>query len=52
LTVSDGAHVAKLTLLGNYLASVFVAASDGHGGTVVSEVSANTNLQLAQPHAV
>ena len=33
LTVSDGAHSASIALLGNYMASVFVASSDGHGGT-------------------
>src|SRR5262249_62292503 len=32
LTVSDGTHTAKIALQGNYLASIFVASSDGHGG--------------------
>src|SRR5262249_39670267 len=35
LSVSDGTHNAQIALLGNYLASVFVASSDGHGGTNV-----------------
>jgi hypothetical protein len=35
LSVSDGTHNAKIALLGNYLASTFVASSDGHGGTNV-----------------
>jgi hypothetical protein len=35
LSVSDGTHNAKIALLGNYLASTFVAPSDGHGGTNV-----------------
>jgi hypothetical protein len=37
LTVSDGAHSANIALLGNYMASVFVASSDGHGGTAVTD---------------
>src|SRR6516165_3360460 len=35
LRVSDGTHTAEIALLGNYLASTFVASSDGHGGTNV-----------------
>jgi probable HAF family extracellular repeat protein/ELWxxDGT repeat protein len=35
LTVTDGSHDAHIALLGNYLASTFVASSDGHGGTMV-----------------
>jgi hypothetical protein len=33
--VTDGTHAANIALLGNYMASVFVAGSDGHGGTSV-----------------
>jgi hypothetical protein len=33
LRVTDGSHSANINLLGNYLTSTFVAASDGHGGT-------------------
>jgi subtilase family serine protease len=40
LTVTDGAHNANIALLGNYLASTFVASSDGHGGTSVVDVPA------------
>ena len=29
LTVTDGTHTANIALLGNYMASVFVTASDG-----------------------
>ena len=36
LTVSDGGHVADVTLLGNYTASMFATVGDGHGGTLVS----------------
>jgi hypothetical protein len=35
LTVSDGTHTAHISLAGNYLASTWVAASDGHGGVRV-----------------
>src|SRR5262249_24655144 len=31
LSLSDGTHNAEIVLLGNYLASTFVASSDGHG---------------------
>ena len=40
LSVSDGKHNAQIALLGNYLASTFVASSDGHGGTNVVDPSA------------
>jgi hypothetical protein len=49
LTVTDGSHTANIALLGNYLASTFVAASDGHGGTsVIDPPAANQNNPLAQ----
>ena len=35
LSVTDGTHTANIALLGNYMASTFVASSDGHGGTSV-----------------
>ncbi|MGI8840473.1 MAG: beta strand repeat-containing protein [Caulobacteraceae bacterium] len=37
LTVTDGTHTATINLKGNYLSSTFVAASDGHGGTIVHD---------------
>jgi hypothetical protein len=37
LTVNDGSHSATIALLGQYLASAFVTASDGHGGTLVTD---------------
>jgi ribosomal protein L6P/L9E len=54
LTVTDGSHTANLALLGNYLASTFVASSDGHGGTNIIDppLSASTHpLSLAPSHA-
>jgi len=35
LTITDGAHTAKIALNGDYLASSFTASSDGHGGVLV-----------------
>jgi hypothetical protein len=51
LTASDGAHVAKIALLGQYAAASFAMASDGHGGTLITdppELIAQT--QLTRPH--
>ena len=47
LTVTDGTHTANIALLGNYLASTFVASSDGHGGTaIVDPVLTSSNQQM------
>ena len=54
LSLSDDSHTANIALLGNYLASTFVASSDGHGGTNVVDPSASAASQsalLAHPHA-
>jgi len=37
LTVTDGSHTAHLTLVGSYTPGQFTSASDGHGGTVVTD---------------
>ena len=53
LSVGNGMHMANIALLGSYMASTFAAASDGHGGTLISEAaqtSAQTPL-MTQPHA-
>jgi hypothetical protein len=52
LTVKDGTHIAKLTLLGNYMATSFVTAADGHGGTLITEAAqtANQLVPLTTPH--
>jgi hypothetical protein len=36
LTVTDGTHTAHITLAGDFTASTFLAASDGHGGVAVT----------------
>jgi hypothetical protein len=48
LTVTDGTHTANIALLGNYMASTFIASSDGHGGTSVIDPPSNNNNLLAQ----
>ncbi|MEO8927574.1 MAG: hypothetical protein ABI306_10480, partial [Caulobacteraceae bacterium] len=50
LTVTDGTHTAHINLAGDYTASTFVAASDGHGGTMVVDPKAKTP-SLAQTHS-
>jgi hypothetical protein len=50
LSITDGAHSANITLLGNYMASAFATSNDGHGGTLISEASTQTPL-VTQPHA-
>jgi len=37
LSVTDGSHTAHITLLGSYTPSQFTSASDGHGGTVITD---------------
>ena len=44
LTVNDGTHAASLALLGQYAASSFTMASDGHGGTLIDPL-----LNLTRP---
>jgi hypothetical protein len=52
LTVSDGASMATLALLGQYIASSFAMESDGNSGTVVSaSVPDNSNLLTQPQHA-
>ncbi len=40
LTVTDGAHTARIDLVGNYTASTFVASSDGAGGVDIVDPTA------------
>jgi hypothetical protein len=50
LSIGDGAHMANIALLGNYMASSFVASSDGHGGTLITDPPPVAQLNLIQPH--
>jgi hypothetical protein len=53
LTLIDGTHAANIALLGNYMASLFVAGSDGHGGTNVVGPPPDSSHQqvVASAHA-
>ena len=49
LTVGDGNHAASLALMGQYMASSFVAASDGHGGTLITDPPLTPETMLGRP---
>jgi hypothetical protein len=48
LTVTSGAKVETLTLLGQYAAADFNAASDGHGGTLITDTSSVSSAVTTQ----
>ena len=49
--IGFGAHGAKHVLFGNYMATSFVTAADGHGGTLSTETpSIAQQTLLAHPH--
>ena len=52
LNVKDGTYMANIALIGNYMASIFVAGSDGHGGTSVVDPPALASVQpqMMTPH--
>jgi hypothetical protein len=50
LTVSDGLHAQSVALLGQYMASSFVMAGDGHVGTLITDPVPAMQPVLAQPH--
>jgi hypothetical protein len=50
LTVSDGTHVATLTMIGSYTAANFNLADDGNGGTRVTDPPADSAGHLTTPH--
>jgi len=49
LSVAEGTSTINLALLGNYMANSFVAESDGHGGTLITEASYRQPQMLAAP---
>ena len=51
LTVSDGRHAASNALLGSCMAGSFVAAADGHGGTLVTQTQPQQQPLLTHPQA-
>ena len=52
LTVTDGADVAHIILLGNYIGSTFPPSNDTFGGTSIVDphVSSSQTVSLAQTH--
>jgi hypothetical protein len=50
-TASDGSQAANVALLGQFMASSFVTAGDGHGGTPSADPPSSQPPLLAQPHA-
>jgi hypothetical protein len=48
-----GTHIAKIALLGSFMAASFVAAADGHGGTLFTDAAQTANQlgPLTTPHA-
>jgi hypothetical protein len=50
LTVTEGANSINIALIGSYMASSFVAQSDNHGGTLVTDPPAGQQPQLTPPH--
>ena len=50
LTVQNSSQTAQLTLLGNYLAATFTSASDGHGGTLITDPPVSSGSGVAPPH--
>jgi Ca2+-binding RTX toxin-like protein len=50
-TATDGSHAAGLALLGQHMASTFVAAGDGHGGTPFADPPSSQQPSLTHPHA-
>jgi hemolysin type calcium-binding protein len=50
-TASEGSHARSLALLGQAMASSFVAAGDGHGATAIGDQPSSHQPLLAQPHA-
>jgi hypothetical protein len=46
----DGNHLANVALFGQYMSSSFVAASDGHGGTLISDPPLTAHPLLSLPH--
>lgn len=50
-TATDGSHAAGLALLGQHMASSFVTAGDGHGGTPFADPPSSQQPSLTHPHA-
>jgi Ca2+-binding RTX toxin-like protein len=51
VTPTDGSHAASPALLGQFMASSFVTAGDGHGATPIADPLPSQQPLLTQPHA-
>jgi hypothetical protein len=49
VSVSNGIGIANIALLGQYTAASFATASDGHGGTMITDPAIVAQTQLTQP---
>jgi hypothetical protein len=47
LTVTDGADIAHIILLGNYIGSTFTVSNDGFGGTSIVDPPGTTSASVA-----
>ncbi|MEO7026785.1 MAG: hypothetical protein ABI056_04440, partial [Caulobacteraceae bacterium] len=56
LTVTDGSHTARISLLGDYLGSTFICSSDHHGGVKIVDSSSSSPVsnpaKLPSTHAI
>jgi hypothetical protein len=50
LSITDGTQSVKIALLGQYIASSFVTASDNHGGTIVLTTATESGNQSLLTH--
>ena len=50
LTVTDGTHTARLTMLGQYQLLNFTLTSDGTGGTLINDPPVSNGGNLVTPH--
>jgi autotransporter passenger strand-loop-strand repeat protein len=51
LTVGDGVHIAKVSLLGQYVAAQFTSASDGGNGTAIGDPPVGALVtSMTSPH--
>jgi hypothetical protein len=51
LSVSDGVSTSNLIVLGQYTAASFAIATNGHGGTLITDPQLNQQQLLVQPRA-
>jgi hypothetical protein len=52
LSITNGTHAAKIALLGNYVTANFIAAADGHGGTLITDPPVIEQLSGNAPSSI